>query len=62
MKAVCLLLLVLNIAALAAAYVPSEAWAYRICGTAFGLCNYPWLLAFGVAAWVGMLIMLKEIN
>jgi hypothetical protein len=62
MKAACLLLLVLNIAVLAAAYVPNEAWAYRFCGTAFGLCDYPWILAFGVAAWVGMLIMLKEIN
>jgi hypothetical protein len=62
MKAACLVFLALNIAVLAAAYVPHEAWAYRICDTAFGVCDYPWILAFGVAAWVGMLIMLKEIN
>jgi hypothetical protein len=62
MKATCILLLVLNIAALAASYVPSETWAHRVCGTAFGFCDYPWVLAFGVAAWVGIIIMLKEIN
>jgi hypothetical protein len=61
-KAVCLALLVLNITTLIAAHLPSEAWAFRVCGTAFGFCDYPWVLAFGAALWVGMIIMLKEIN
>ena len=62
MRAVCLLLLALNIAALGAAYIPNEAWAYKLCGSAFGICDYPLILALGVAAWVAMFIMLKEIN
>jgi hypothetical protein len=62
MKAVCSILLVVNIIALAAAYFPSETWAYRVCGSAFGLCDYPLVLALGVAGWVGMVVMLKEIN
>ena len=62
MKAACLLLLLLNIVALAATYDPHEVWAYRICGSAIGMCDYPWVLAFGVVAWIGMLIMLREID
>jgi hypothetical protein len=62
MKVACLLLLALNMAALAAAYLPSEAWAYKVCGNAFGACDYPLILAFGAAVWVGMFIMLKEMN
>lgn len=62
MKAACLLMLALNIAALGAAYIPNQTWSYKLCRSAFGMCDYPLVLALGVAAWVAMFIMLKEIN
>jgi hypothetical protein len=54
--------LALNIVALAAAYFPSETWAYKVCGDAFGMCDYPLILALGAVAWIGTFIMLKEMN
>jgi len=62
MRTACLIMLALNIVALAAAYFPSETWAYKVCGDAFGMCDYPLILALGAVAWIGTFIMLKEMN
>ena len=62
MKALCLLLLGLNIAVLIATYMPHEYWALNVCRSAFGLCNYPVVLGLGAAAWIGMFVAVKEME
>jgi hypothetical protein len=62
MKALCLLLLGLDIAILVAAYMPYEYWAFNVCRKTLGLCDYPVVLGLGAAAWIGMFIAVKEME
>ena len=61
MKSLCLLLLGMNTAVLVAAYMPNRPWAFDICRSAFGLCDYPVPVTLAAAACVGLFIVLKEI-
>ena len=60
MRATCLGLLALNIAVVAAALAPHSTWSYEVCWHAYGLCDYPMPLSFGIAALVGAFCMMQE--
>ena len=60
MRTTCLGLLGLNIVVIAAALAPHYSWSYEVCRHAYGLCDYPMPVSFGIAAWVGALCMLQE--
>jgi len=60
MKSWCLLLIALDLSVLAAAYFWPQSPAYEVCTYTFGLCQYPFALAVGVVAWVGLYVMASE--
>ena len=61
-KALCLLLLGLNGSVLAATYIRTSYWSYEVCRNAFGMCDYPWVLALAIVASAGLFIVVKEID
>jgi hypothetical protein len=62
MKTLCLLLLGLNIVVLVATYMPYESWAFSVCRSSFGLCEYPLLLGLAIIGWAGLFIAVKEME
>ena len=60
MKPLCLLLMALNLFVFAASYSWPQNWAYEVCSFAFGICQYPFALAMGMVAWIGLFVVATE--
>jgi hypothetical protein len=62
MKPLCLLLVALNLFVFAASFCWPRSWAYEVCSFAFGLCQYPFALAVGMIAWIGLFVAANELE
>ena len=61
MKYVWLILIPINLVIFAASYYSTQqGWAYQVCGNAFGLCEYQFVLGIAVVAWIGLFIAAGE--
>jgi len=62
MKAFCLLLLGLSGLILIASYSQPEYWSHAVCRNAFGLCDYPLLVALLIVGCAGLFIAVEEMG
>ena len=62
MKALCLFLPGVNIALLAASWMPYQFWSSSVCRNSFDLCEYPLALGLGVVVWIGLFVAAQEIG
>ena len=62
MKAFCLLLLGFNGLVFAASYTRYSHWSYEVCRNAFGMCDYPWVIALAIIGCAGLFVAVKELH
>jgi hypothetical protein len=61
MKSFCLLAIGVILVVWLASLFSTEAWAYRVCSNAFGMCDYRMALGIGGLGFVGLFFALNEI-